>query len=83
MRLIQQDEKCNWISPSRVVIKPAPKGEEPKLEIVLDFQKVNRMIRKKPNPMVKAQEVDIPDSTQIFAELGLKSLTQQLPLHLD
>ena len=41
------------------------------------------MIRKKPNPMVKTQDIDIPDSTQIFAELGLKSLAQQLPVHID
>ena len=65
------------------MVKLALKGEEPKLEIVLDFWKVNGMIRKKPNPMLKGHDIDIPDSTQIFAELGLKSLAQHLPVHLD
>ena len=58
-----------------------PRGEGPKPEIITDFWEVNERIRKKPNPTVKAYEVDIPDSTQIFAELGLKALAQQLPVH--
>ena len=81
MRLTQQDKRCDWIAPSNIVIRLSPKGEEPKLEIVSDFWKINMMIRKKPNPTVKTHEADILDSTQIFAELGLKSLAQQLPIH--
>ena len=76
-------QKFEWISPSKIIFGSSPRGEGPKPEVITDFQEVNERIRKKPNPTLTSYNIDILDSTQVFVELGLKSLAQQLPLHSD
>ena len=41
MILLQQNEKCGWIYPSKVIFGSSPKGKEQKSEIITNFQKVN------------------------------------------
>ena len=57
----------------------------PKLNIVSNFQKVSKAIRRKPHraPKPNELEADIPNSTKILAELGLKQSNQWLPAHED
>ena len=57
----------------------------PKLNIVANFWKVNKAIRRKSHQASKPNELqaDILASTKILAELGLKQSSQKLPAYED
>ena len=75
VRPVTINEKCEWISPSRVVIKPNSTPENPQLRLVSDLRALNTAVRRKPHPFPDLQKVkaSIPVNTKIMAKLDIKN----------
>merc|ERR1712082_271669 len=85
VRKVLPNEVCEWVSPSRVVIKTSSTVEDPQLRIVSVLRSLNKVVNRKPYPFPNIERTwsQIPKSTQIMAKIDLKAAYHQLKVHID
>jgi len=85
VRKVLPNEVCEWVSPSRVVIKPALTVENPQLRVVSDLRSLNKVVSRKPYPFpnIERTRSQIPINTRIMAKIDLKAAYHQLKVHVD
>ena len=85
VRHILPNEVCEWVSPSRVIIKPSSTIARPQLHLVSDLRSLNKVVNRKPYlfPNIERIRTQIPKGTRIMAKMDLKAAYHQLKVHVD
>jgi hypothetical protein len=59
VRKVLPNEECQWVSPSRVVVKTSSTVENPQLRIVSDLRNLNKVVKRKPYPFPNVERISM------------------------
>ena len=82
VRKVAADEKCDWVSPSRCLLKPSSTPSEPRLRLVSDMRGLNKNILRTPNPFPDLEKIKdaIPENAKMFLKMDICSGYHQIPI---